>query len=74
MFAILGTHLWPLSVHLCFFCMYADPPGHSERITVHIFLPVNLNMCFGCSKTVLGAQKNRLIETILLSTCNIHFG
>ena len=32
-----------------------------------IFLPINLNMC-------LGAQKNRLIETVLLSTHNICFG
>ena len=32
-----------------------------------IFLPINLNMCFG-------AQKNRLIETVLLITHNICFG
>ena len=38
-----------------------------ERKTVIISLPINLNMC-------LGAQKNRLIETVLLSTHNICFG
>ena len=32
-----------------------------------ISLPINLNRCFG-------AQKNRLIETVLLSTHNICFG
>ena len=32
-----------------------------------ISLPINLNMC-------LGAQKNRLFETVLLSTHNICFG
>ena len=32
-----------------------------------ISLPINLNMCFGCSK-------ERLIETVLLSTHNICFG
>ena len=35
----------------------------------NIFLNVNLNLCFGCSKEqsqyVLGAQKNHLIETVL---------
>ena len=35
--------------------------------TVIISLPINLYMCFG-------AQKNRLIETVLLSTHNICFG
>ena len=30
-------------------------------------LPINLNMCFGCSN-------NRHIETVLLSTHNIRFG
>ena len=34
------------------------------RKIVNIFLPINLNVC-------LGAQKNRLIETVLLSTHNI---
>ena len=38
-----------------------------ERKIVIIFLPINLNMC-------LGAQKNRLIETVLLSTHNVYFG
>ena len=33
---------------------------------VIIFLPISLNICFG-------AQKNRLIETVLLSTHNICF-
>ena len=32
-----------------------------------IFLPSNLDICFG-------VQKNRLIETVLLSTHNICFG
>ena len=32
-----------------------------------IFLSISLNMCFG-------AQKNRLNETVLLSTHNICFG
>ena len=44
---------------------------------VNISLPINFNICFGCSKeneialthmSVLGAQKNRLIEMISLST------
>ena len=35
---------------------------------VVIFLPINLNMCCGCSK------KTRLIETVLLSTHSICFG
>ena len=34
---------------------------------VNIFLPIGLTY-------VLGAQKNRLIETVLLSTYNIYFG
>ena len=34
---------------------------------IHIFLPISLIY-------VLGAQKNRLIETVLLSTHNIYFG
>ena len=35
-----------------------------ERKSVNIFLPISLNVC-------LGAQKNRLIETVLLSTHNM---
>ena len=31
----------------------------------HIFLPISFNICFG-------AQKNRLIETVLLSTYSQH--
>ena len=50
-----------------------------EPKIVNIFLPVSFIICFGCSKEpshrvlsyVLGAQKNRLIETVLLSTRNI---
>ena len=47
-----------------------------ERKIAIIFLSITLNLCFGCSKElsqtcVLGAQKNRLIETVLLSTHNI---
>ena len=38
-----------------------------ERKIVNIFLPISFNICFG-------AQKNRLIETVLLSTYNICFG
>ena len=38
-----------------------------ELKIVIIFLPINLNMC-------LGAQKNHLIEMVLLSTHNICFG
>ena len=38
-----------------------------QRKIVNIFLPINFNICFG-------AQKNRLIETVLLSTNNICFG
>ena len=38
-----------------------------ESKIVTIFLLINLNMCFGCSK-------NRLIETVLLSTHNICLG
>ena len=36
---------------------------------VIMFLPINFNIL-----DVLGAQKNRLIETVLLSTHNICFG
>ena len=38
-----------------------------ERKIVIIFLPINLSMCFA-------AQKNRLIETVLLSNHNICTG
>ena len=38
------------------------------RKIVNIFLPISLNI------HVLCAQKNRLIETVLLSTCIIYFG
>ena len=37
-----------------------------QRKIVNIYLPINFN--------VLGAQKNRLIETVLLSSHNICFG
>ena len=42
---------------------------------VKIFLPVSFNICFGCLNNiyVLGAQKKRLNETVLLSTHNICF-
>ena len=40
---------------------------HLECKIVIVFLPMNLNMCFG-------AQKNHLIEMVLLSTNNICFG
>ena len=46
--------------------------GLSSKMFVHkivnIYLPMGLNIY------VLGAQKNRLIETVLLSTNNICFG
>ena len=38
-----------------------------ELKTLNIFLPISFYICFG-------AQKNRLIETVLLSTHNICFG
>ena len=38
-----------------------------EHKIVNIFLPINLNICFGCSK-------KRLIEMVLLNTHNICFG
>ena len=43
--------------------------GHKnyQRKIVNIFLPIIFSI-------VLGAQKNRLIETVLLSTYNICFG
>ena len=43
---------------------------------VHIFCSLELQI-FSCPSVlsfVLGAQKNRLIETILFSTHNIYFG
>ena len=39
----------------------------NQRKIVNIFLPINFNICFG-------AEKNRLIERVLLSTHNICFG
>ena len=39
-----------------------------ERKIVDIFLPISFNIY------VLGAQKNRLLEMVLLSTLNISFG
>ena len=38
-----------------------------SALNCEYFLPINFNIC-------LGAQKNRLIETVLLSTHNICFG
>ena len=35
-----------------------------EHKIINIFLPISFNICFG-------AQKNRVIETVLLSTHNI---
>ena len=40
---------------------------HFQRKLVNIFLPIVLAY-------VLGAQKNRLVDTVLLSTYNIWFG
>ena len=49
-----------------------------QRKNVNIFLPISFNRCCGYSKEpsqyVLCAQKNHLIETVLLSTQNICFG
>ena len=42
------------------------------RKIINIFFFINLPICFGCSN-VFGAKKNRLIETVLLSTHNICF-
>ena len=39
-----------------------------ENKIVNIFIPIRFNII------VLGAQKNRLIEMVLLSTYNICFG
>ena len=39
----------------------------NQRKNINIILPINLSY-------VMGAQKNRLIETVLLSTHNICFG
>ena len=38
-----------------------------QRKNVNIFVPISFNICFD-------AQKNRLIETVLLCTHNICFG
>ena len=38
-----------------------------DRKKLNIFIPIRFNIC-------LSAQKNRLIETVLLSTQNIIFG
>ena len=39
----------------------------SQCKIINVFLPFNFNICFGCSK-------NRLIETVLLSTHKVCFG
>ena len=45
------------------------PPNHrSEHLKLHLFPYPSIKTC------VLGAQKNRLNETVLLSTHNICFG
>ena len=40
---------------------------HFQHKIANVFLPIILSIC-------LGAQKKRLIETVLLSTHNICFG
>ena len=48
-----------------------------QRKIVNIFLRITLSIYFRCSKEPShrnGAQKNRLMETVLLSTHNICFG
>ena len=55
-------------LHLFFLCC-----SHTLGPVKH-FLSISLNMCSGCSKEVLGAQKKCLIEMVLVSTRNIRFG
>ena len=52
-----------------------DPcSGHSKFIVLATkFLSLRL-FIFSVLSYVIGAQKNRLIETVLLSTSNIYFG
>ena len=45
-----------------------DKQNIFERKIVNFFLPITSTICFFC------AQKNHLIETVLLSTHNICFG
>ena len=51
-----------------FICVFTglDKQKKIQHKIVNIFLPISFNIC-------LGAQKNRLIETVLLSTHNICF-
>ena len=46
--------------------------SHRSRYALNFSMNCNFVLCAGI-KTCLGAQKNRLIETILLSTNNICF-
>ena len=46
--------------------LYGIDPDKEILLRDFFFLPINLNMC-------LGAQKNRSIETVLLSAHNICF-
>ena len=55
------------NINICRLNIIGPDKDFLGRKTLIIFLPVNLNMCFGCSK-------NRLNETVLLSTHNICFG
>ena len=55
----------PDSILQAKFTIGPDNEIYLRKILI-IFLPINLNMC-------LGAQKNRLNETVLLSTHNICF-
>ena len=50
----------------CMYCIIGPVKQKFEHKNAIIFLPSNLNIR-------LGAQKNRLIETVLLSTHNICF-
>ena len=57
--AVLWLSVLGVSFSWCcvFFYIFPDKDIYERKIAI-IFFPINLNMC-------LGAQKNRLIETIL---------
>ena len=57
----------PKMVYIIANFFYILVSKYFQRKIVNIFLPTNFNI------HVLGAQKNRLIETVLLSTHNICF-
>ena len=71
-FYVITFNNFSVNYHTCpgqasqWFTTGLDKQKFQHKI-VNIFLPINFNICFGCSK-------NRLIETVLLSTHNICFG